>query len=379
MDVYWLEAWLLETSGGLHARGLLGSITHLIAKASPNVLVLNAVTLCISIGITATLAVLLYRKSTTLWSRLATGVLLMSPLCALFYEELGDPLMVVFALFLLVVALVRRVPSKPVQSAVCVLFCLIAIAIHEASIFLFVPAVALLLFAPQRVDLMSLVKCGLLAVPLLALVVLDNAPRLSNPGYRAVNPLTHESIPRIEVPFPSYMQLAHEEADIYFGSRVKTVQFFLKFPRVWHIQLLGLVLVAGVIARGARARRLWRNWLYLSICSSPLYLIAVDWGRFTTITFWLSVIIMWLREDEAKATPEAAVPAPLPDSFNSIFPERMPSEGFTFGVIAALILGANALYPDYGINGMPAISLPIVVPAIIAWVFWRTWSRTTSS
>ena len=375
MDVYWLEAWLVEISRGLHARGLLGAITHLISKDGPNVIVLNVITLGISIGITVVLAVLLFRKSTTVWSRLATGVLLLSPLCALFYEEVGDPLMVVFALFLLAVLLMRQLPGKPARILVSAVFCLAAIAIHEASIFLFVPAIALLLFAPQRVNFAALFKCGLLAAPLLILVVLDNAPRLSNPDYRAVNPLSGAAIPRIQVPFPSYVQLAHEEADIYFATPVKTLQFFLKFPRVWCIQLLGLVLVAGVIARGTAARRLWRNWIYLSICSAPLYLIAVDWGRFTTITFWLSVIIMWLHED----TTATAVPAPLPNAFHRVFPERLPSEGVLFGVLAALILGANALYPDYGINGMPAISLPIVVPALIAWTIWRTWSRTPPS
>jgi hypothetical membrane protein len=371
MDVYWLEAWLVEISHGLHARGLLGAITHLISKDSPNVLVLNAIALAISVGITAVLAVLLYRNSTTVWSRLATGVLLLSPLCGLFYEEVGDPLMVVFALFLLTLAIIRCTTSRPVQIAVCAIFCLAALYIHEASVFLFVPAIALLNFAPQRVSIAALLKCALLAAPLLILVLLDHAPRLSNPDYQAVNPLTHEAIPRIEVPFPSYIQLAHEEADIYFGSKLKTVGFFLKFPRVWCIQLLGLVLVAGSIARGPAARRLWRNWIYLSICSAPLYVIAVDWGRFTTITFWLSVLIMWLHaEDE---------PAPLPNAFHRIFPERMPTQDVLFGSIAALILGANALYPDYGINGMPAISLPIVVPAVIAWGLWRTWSRASAS
>ena len=371
MDVYWLEAWLVEISRGLHPRGLLGAITHLIFNDSPNVLVLNAITVSISIGITAVLAVLLYRKSTTVWSRLATGVLPMSPLCALFYEEIGDPLMVVFALFLLTLAVIRRTSSKAVRIGASATFCLAALYIHEASVFLFVPAIALSNFAPQQVNFAALLKCGLIAAPLLILVLLDHAPRFSNPDYRAVNPLSGEVIARIEVPFPSYVQLAHEEADIYFGSRVKTVGFFLKFPRVWCIQLLGLVLVAGVIARGPAARRLWRNWIYLSICSAPLYVIAVDWGRFTTITFWLSVLIMWLpAEDEA---------APLPGAFHRVFPESMPAQGVLFGVVAALILGANALYPDYGINGMPAISLPIVVPAIIAWAMWRNWSRTAAS
>ena len=70
---------------------------------------------------------------------------------------------------------------------------------------------------------------------------------------------------------------------------------------------------------------------------------------------------------------------PVVDTLILPHAQRQAHKGFLFGVIATLILGANALYPDYGINGMPAISLPIVVPAIIAWALWRTWSRTTSA
>jgi len=370
MDVYWLEAWLVEISHGLHARGLLGAVTHLLAKQGPDAVVLNVVTLAVSVGITVTLSVWAFRKSSSVWSRLAIAVLLASPLCALFFEEVGDPLMVVFALFLISVACIQRTTSKPARIFVSAVFCLAAIGIHEASIFLFVPAIVLINSAPQRLELRLFIKCVLVAAPLLALVVLDNAPRVSNPDYRAVNSITGETIPRIEVPFPSYIQLAHEEAAIYFATPVKVLQFLLKFPRVWCIQLLGLVLAAGLIAHGDSARRLWRNWLYLSICSAPLYVIAVDWGRFTTITFWLALIAMWIQERAAPA------PDPLPQATRILLPARMPPEGVLFGVVAALILGAHAIYPDYGINGMPALSLPIVIPTLLAWMAWHRWSRT---
>jgi hypothetical protein len=374
MDVYWLEAWLVESSHGLHARGLLGAVTHLLSKGGPDVIVLNVITMGISAAITATLIALLYLKSTTVWSRLAIAVLAASPLCALFFEEVGDPLMVVFAVFLITVAGIRLTTSKPLRILLSVLFCLVAVAVHEASLFLYVPAIVLISFTPQRLDRAAFVRYALVAIPLLLLIVLDNAPRVSNPDYRAVNSITGSVIPRIEVPFPSYMQLAREEAAIYFATPVKALQFVLKFPRVWCIELLCMVLVTGLILRGDSARAFWRNWLYLSICSAPLYVIAVDWGRFSTITFWLSLIALWVRQE--KATTPAAEPRPL--LIRLIVPERMPAEGIVFGVVAGLILAANALYPDYGINGMPAISLPIVIPTLIAWAAWRAWSTSTT-
>jgi len=153
---------------------------------------------------------------------------------------------------------------------------------------------------------------------------------------------------------------------------VKLVQFVIKFPRVWCISLLGLVLVSSLI-RGGSARMLWGHWAYLSFCSAPLYVIAHDWGRFSIITFWLALLTMWLREKD----PPAPANATFGKALYRVIPERTPEDAVVFGVAAALILGMNALYPDFGINGMPAASMPIVVPMFIAWLCWRAWSRRT--
>jgi len=372
MDVYWLEAWLVESTKGVHARGLLGAVTHLLSKTGPDAVIINIIALSVSIGIAITLITLLYLKSTTLWSRLGVAAIAASPLCALFFEEVGDPLMVAFALFLIAALLISRTTSRPVHWVVSIVFSLAVVAIHEASLFLFVPALVLIGFTPQLPGRAAVLKYAAVAIPLLALIVLDKAPNRPNPDYRAYNSITHEVIPRDKEPFPVYSQLLREEARNYFGSPVKILQFVLKFPRVWCITLLGLVLLSGVVARDS-AQRLWRHWLYLSLCSAPLYVIAHDWARFSVITFWLAMIAVWLRE------PRDSQPAnrPLPGVVQALIPQRLPAEAIVFGVAGSLILAANALYPDYGINGMPAASLPIVVPTFLAWLSWLAWSRNT--
>jgi len=372
MDVYWVEAWLVDSSHGLHARGLLGVVTHLLAKNGPDVVILNMLVIAVSIGITVTLVVGLYSRAMTLWARLTIAVLLASPLFALFYEELGDPLMIAFALFLIVAWCIRRT-SRSVSILVSLVACLVVVAVHEAALFLLVPALALISLGSRRPGRGEIVRYAALALPLLAAIIITKAPNLPETAYRSYNSLSGEVIPRDTEPFPVYSQLLRDEAVNYFGSPVKILQFVLKFPRVWCITLVALVLVSGLLA-GGRPYILWTHWLYLSFCSSPLYVIAHDWGRFSIITFWLAVITMWLR-----ARDETPPGTRLSSVLRTVIPERLPPDAVLFGVGAALILGAGALYPDFGINGMPAASLPIVVPTLIAWASWRAWSNANAA
>jgi hypothetical protein len=369
MDVYWVEAWLVDNSHGLHARGLLGAIAHLLAPHGPDVVILNAIVVAVSVGIVATLAFLLYVHARSVWSRLAIGVLLASPLCALFFEELGDPLMVAFALFLITAGCLNWIRNRTAKVLLVILCSLTVIAVHEAALFLFVPALALIGFGSGRPGYPALFGYVALAVPLLIAIVVTKAPQLPESDYRSYNSMTHEVIPRDKEPFPVYSQLLREEADNYFGSPVKIVQFVLKFPRVWCISLIALVLVSALLS-GSATQTLWAHFLYLTFCSAPLYVIAHDWGRFSIITFWLALVTVWMRARDT--TPPAPV---FSHWLRRLIPERVPPEPLLFGVASALMLGASALYPDFGINGMPALSLPIVIPTLIALVRWHAWSR----
>jgi len=372
MDVYWVEAWLVDNSHGLHARGLLGAITHLLAPQGPDVVILNAIAVAVSVGIVTTLTFLLYAHAGSVWSRLAIGVLLASPLCALFFEELGDPLMVAFALFLVTAGCLHSIRNRTVKVLLVVLCSLAVIAVHEASLFLFVPALALMGFGSGRPGYPALIGYVGLAVPLLIAILVTKAPQLPEQNYRSYNSLTHEVIPRDKEPFPVYSQLLREEIDNYFGSPVKIVQFVLKFPRVWCITLIALALVSALLS-GSGTYRVWAHFLYLSFCSAPLYVIAHDWGRFSIITFWLALITVWMRARET--TPPSYV---FTRWMRLLIPEHAPPEPLLFAVASTLILGASALYPDFGINGMPALSLPIVIPTLIALMYWRAWSRQRS-
>jgi hypothetical protein len=371
MHPYFLEAWLLPPAHGFYVRVLLGDITHLLARTGPDVVVLNLVAFAFSIFIVAALVIWLYGQATTLWARLAIAVLVSSPLCAAFVAQLGDPLSVVFALFLVTAFYLHGFAGRSAQLIVATAFCLLAVSFHEASIFLFLPAFVLIIAVPRRPAMAAYFKFALIATPFLLLAVLPNTVRPPDPHYQAFNSLSGEVIQHLAKPFPSYREMFPEVWAYYASTPRRAVIFAVKIARVWPFQLLAMVLVSGLIARRESAQALWQNWLYLYLCSIPLYLVAVDWGRFSTITFWVGIIATWVREQ--KALP--AEPAPLPRLLQIIVPARSPSAGVLFGVVAGLMLGANAIYPDFQVNGIPTASLPLLLALIIAWAMWWNWSR----
>ena len=372
MDPFWLEAWLLQPQHGFHVRGLLGLLTHLTTPRGPDVLVLNIIALLISIGVVATLACWLYRRATTLWGRLAIAVLLGSPPCAVFFAQLGDPLSIVLALFLVTLWCLRRIDNQIGRWLVAGAFCVVGVAIHEASIFLFLPAIVLVCAEQGPPTRASYIKYAVLAMPFLLLAVIPNSVRPPDPQFHAFNSLTGEIIPHQAKPFPSYREMIPEVWAFYVSTPRRAAIFALKFARVWPFQLLVMLLVAGLIVRGAAARALWRRWLYLYVCSIPLYLVAVDWGRFSTLTFWIAILATLARD--SPSMPEAALC--LPKIIRPLVPQRMPADGVLFGVVASLVLGANAVYREFQVNGIPVKSVPILLPLIVAWAMWRRWSSS---
>jgi hypothetical protein len=371
MSPYFLEAWLLPPAQGFYVRGLLGTLTHLLARTGPDVVVLNLIALAFGIFIVAALVIWLYKQATSPWARLAIAVLVSTPLCAAFFAQLGDPLSVVFALFLVTAFYLQGSASRSGRMIVGTAFCLLAVAIHEASIFLFLPPLVLIIAVPRHLDMAAYFKYLLIAAPFLLLAVLTNTVRAPDPHYLAFNSLSGEILQHLAKPFPSYREMFPQVWAYYVSTPRRASIFALKFARVWPFQLLAMVLVSGLIARRESTRALWRNWLYLYLCSIPLYLVAVDWGRFSTITFWVGIIATWVREQKAIPTE----PGPLPRLLQIVVPERSPAEAVLFGVLAALMLGANAIYPGFQVNGIPYASLPLLLPLIIGWAVWRNWSR----
>lgn len=85
---------------------------------------------------------------------------------------------------------------------------------------------------------------------------------------------------------PSFGALLQEELLFYFGSLKGIIYFLSKILRVifWPILFLCVALVF------LKDKKSLRIFLILLFISSPLYLIAHDWGRFAIYSFLLALI-----------------------------------------------------------------------------------------
>ena len=363
---YWLEGWLLDYSAGIHRRALLGAVTRLVSPGQLDVVALNAVAIAVCVGSIAVLATLLYRTSATPWGKPAIAVLLATPVCSLLFEVLGDSLEVVLALFV-ALALALRSASPAVRLAGCAVFALVAVAIHEAAIFLFVPGAILLATRPERPGVRSYLLFAAIAAPLLLVTALDRGARPVDRDYRVVNSYTGVEVPRMEAPFPAFSVLLREELETATASPSAAFEFATHVPRTLFVPCLALLLVSFVIWREGTALRLWRNWIYLGVCSLGLYVIGHDWGRFSVFTFWIAIVT-------------TVACAPLGGSAEAdersrwatwLFPLPAPPAAAVFGVVSALLLASQAVSIDYRGTMLPRRSLILLVPAALAWDRWR--------
>lgn len=93
---------------------------------------------------------------------------------------------------------------------------------------------------------------------------------------------------------PSFLTLLQQEILFYFGSVKGVVYFFLKIFRVtfWPILFLSVSFVF------LKDRRSLKIFIILLLISSPLYVIAHDWGRFAMYTFFLALICSFFSQGE---------------------------------------------------------------------------------
>jgi len=362
---YWLEGWLLDYSQGFHRRGLLGALTRLVWPGPVDIVGVNALALSVGVGLVASLAALLHRSAATPWGRPAVAVLLATPVCALLFEVLGDSLEIVLALFVGLALALRGTEARALRLAACAAFALVAVAIHEAAIFLFVPAAVLLATRPARPGLASYVRYAAVAAPLLAVTMLDAGPLRVDRDLRVVNSFTGAEVPRMaDEPYPSFTTLLREELATATASPKAALEFATHVPRTWFVPCLALLLVSFALWRDARALVLWRGWLYLTVCSLPLYAIGHDWGRFSVLTFWIAVVTAYSAPPAENADARSRV-------VTWLFPLPAPPAAAVFGVASALLLAAEAISIDYRGTMLPRRSLLLFVPAAFAWYRWR--------
>jgi len=291
INEYWAQFWLTSFDDGYTRRALLGQVMRKMIGVDIPYQYINALGFLAATFILGFLLVRYFREfSKERWA-IPCAMLMSGPSATLLFEVLADPLQICFIVFL---------PFLFIQKyrVVALLYGLISgvimIAIHEASIFIFIPAIFLIykFSNGQKLKIQNII----FYVAIIALsyaiasdsqiVEMHSMSILAKDG--SVFTLYKSSL-------PSFGELLQEEILVYFGSVKGVIYFFSKIIRVtlWPILFL---CVAFIFLKDRKSLKIF---ITLLVISSPLYIIAHDWGRFAIYSLFLSLVCSsFCREKE---------------------------------------------------------------------------------
>jgi len=353
--MYWAKFWLISYADGYDRRALIGQFARMFTDRIETI-TLNA----IAFGIVAVILAWIY---TSYFSKffdrkhvLPLSIILSGPTSTVLFEVLGDPLHFCFLVVLLYSVLARLVAGRiNLNRGVALLSACAVILIHEASFFIFLPAIYFIYCATTGAIFrfhVAAVSVVLLS-GIFSLALSDQTPT----GYGIGLVLKDGVIVHVAAEaLPSFGVLLKAELASYFSSFDAFIYLMVKTLGVALWPLIAIFVLAGSYGDN----RLPRVFFTLLVLSSPLYVIAHDWGRFTIYTLLLSMLI-------------SAISAGRPMQ-PSIAPVRFdPFRSIKWNVIASVI-DERALYffplfffahPRYRIDGLTQDNLVYLLAALL--------------
>jgi hypothetical protein len=339
VDPYWLMFYLNNYPDGFRMRALVGSVCRVLFPGGLSVVTVNIFALLMLVSC----LVLFFRALCTLagnqasWRRsLMLFAIAASTVTAAFYETMGDLLHVALLLYCVTAfVLVRYVRNETVRLAALTCAVLLCFLTHEASIFALVPAMPFILKARPR--LRDFVVPALLFVGLLLVA--------SHWGHELIwHPSTHANLypkgvqaaaPLSTPTYANELTVVHRE---YFGSHDAKVYFVGRCLRIVVLILVYLTALAVLLPTRIAARAYLIMGL-IQICSVPLWIVAIDWGRFLTYGMVVAVVSCGLWQRELESVP-AAVPQfvlRVRDAFASFAEVEL----FFFATVYVLLASSN--------------------------------------
>lgn len=382
VDLYWADFWLISFTDGYERRALLGQITRWLSPDTLDHRVLNVVTVALAVAIVGLSLAWITRslrdappaERTAGDVLIVAGVLLAGPTTTVLFETLGDPLQVVLAVALLFIGSVRHL-GRLAARLLGMALALWAVLIHEASLFLVLPAIvmALVLAHPgppasaaagrapslRLGGLVLAVYLGAVAFALLfnqqhpstygsyKLAVADGS--LYHPTQSTLQPLT---------------TLLRTELGNYFGG----IGNLMKTGRKLVGAMLWPLLFIACLPASLRGRSLFRMFLLLTVVAAPLYVIAHDWGRFAVHTLLLALALQSVAPPQGLAL----------DDRPGRWLERVaaPFERLALPTPALLVLALLYFaHPIYRINGLTTRNIVVLVLAFGLLHALQRWQR----
>ena len=223
-------------------------------------------------------------RRTTAWNYVFFAAFFLSALISIFFEVfLGDLLQISLLLFLVVAWLLRRYVlsgALRVAAASCVLVpCFL---IHEAWILFIAPALPFLLRSRPRLRHFVITAAALLIFLTWSAVWSHVHPRMT---YHLLLPHGEQKINTQDIfGTPSFGQLMHLLYGVHFAGLRGKITLFLKIVKVFALVFAGWIAAANIFNRRALVRQC-HLYMALMACSIPFWILAADWGRFTTYYF----------------------------------------------------------------------------------------------
>ena len=354
---YWARFWLVSYSDGYVRRGLLGQMVRLFAGEAISVVTLNVLALVVALTVLA----LVYRL---FFSRVGTDrhwiivfvVVISGPATTLFFEVLGDPLQVALLCVIAYLLLAPKLGSGAIGRLAAVATALTVVLIHEASIFLLVPAVYLIFCLTTgrrpRYPLLAVVMIALTAIT----VALFSIQEPTSAGLALVTRDGTRLYPSGNV-LPPFFALLRADLGYYFGSAVGPLRLALKLAG----SFLWPVLVVLAAAHIVKVRALATVFFVLLLPSLPLYVIAHDWGRFAIYTLVLSLAVT------GRLAADRPIDAPTVAAWASETGLRLSRPLFGTAVSALWLMLVFQSHANYRIDGLTLQS--VVATMIVLTVF----------
>ncbi|MDJ0765295.1 MAG: hypothetical protein QNJ97_20110 [Myxococcota bacterium] len=364
IDPYWADFWLISYSDGYSRRALIGQLIQVLVGDIVDYRLLNAVAFFIAIAIPLLVYAKYFSRQTGVrnWS-LPCIFVISGPATVLLFEVLGDLLQVSFILvigYFFISGWVGAGASLLLAAIVS----LLAVLIHEASMFAFLPAVYLIhcLRHQKRISFWGPMLVIFIGASILGVVLNTQNASMPSAGLK-LRDLSIYYPPHD--PLPPFSALLGHELSAYLGSIRSVAYLFIRVLGVSIVPVASVFLLSSAF----NDRRLPTLFAFLSALSLPLYAIAHDWGRFSIYTFLLSLLLSSL------ASSDRVVRIPLFQRAIDRFTDLAHETALPPVCLCVLTLVFRS-WRDYRSGGLLKFDLVLAVAAIVLVAFYvRRYSK----
>jgi hypothetical protein len=303
IDSYWLDHWLIDYGSGFTRRGLLGYIHTNIFGKHVNILALN-------IFCFFQIYIIFHSVYNALRHfiriQLANGIFILiaaSPIASVFFETIGDPIQLIISLLSLLLLVLLKIDNDKIISSLVLAFILLSALVHEGILFLIAPVFIIAACYPLKrgywkrlkiflLFILLISAIGLLITTLSPLNSLNGRP-LTSTTITAFNPLDKHTYSFSGELNMTFMEVLKSSGKTYFFSGKKNFFFFLLKPLCTGLIPISILISLFFSVQSIMLKNLiLKCWFSLVITSFPLYIIAVDWGRFSSYSIVVGILII---------------------------------------------------------------------------------------